>query len=455
MITNTGKRILSKYLVGQINTYASHISIGCGSKPLADADAHDTASYAVKPVMDFEMLRLPIISRGYVTESTLFSTTGTIGTVTGSGVAYAAPITNISSTTNLLVGQVITATTGTGSLGSGTVKVASITNVTAITVTSTASMTAGTITNLSKPTEKVSLTAEMPSLERYEITEVGVWSNEKNPIAGSNDSRVLFSFSEQENWKYHSTTTTDIISSTFDATAGNVNTLTTSTTFRINADDPFFDNSFRKTRYERPRYLNSGIIINANIAPNMTSTNSIFKLGTNDTHIHLSVPNGITFDNNTSEDQIKLTYSIIRANAADSAPNPLDLKILVEFIYDEDSTTTEYANMQIQITESNISGNSGNSYFVATKKISELATSSAFSWSKVRWIRISTKGPSSYYVNLDALRFENLSDIIANPNYGMVGYTKVKDGTPGVSIVKENNFSGNVEFRFVIDVGDA
>ena len=431
MITNTGKRILSKYLVGQINTYASHISIGCGSKPLADADAHDTASYAVKPVMDFEMLRLPIISRGYVTESTLFSTTGTIGTVTGSGVAYAAPITNISSTTNLLVGQVITATTGTGSLGSGTVKVASITNVTAITVTSTASMTAGTITNLSKPTEKVSLTAEMPSLERYEITEVGVWSNEKNPIAGSNDSRVLFSFSEQENWKYHSTT------------------------IRINADDPFFDNSFRKTRYERPRYLNSGIIINANIAPNMTSTNSIFKLGTNDTHIHLSVPNGITFDNNTSEDQIKLTYSIIRANAADSAPNPLDLKILVEFIYDEDSTTTEYANMQIQITESNISGNSGNSYFVATKKISELATSSAFSWSKVRWIRISTKGPSSYYVNLDALRFENLSDIIANPNYGMVGYTKVKDGTPGVSIVKENNFSGNVEFRFVIDVGDA
>lgn len=34
MITNTGKNILAKYLVGQAPAYASYIAIGCGAKPL-------------------------------------------------------------------------------------------------------------------------------------------------------------------------------------------------------------------------------------------------------------------------------------------------------------------------------------------------------------------------------------------------------------------------------------
>ena len=34
MITNTGKSIIAKYLVGQAPAYASYIAIGCGPKPL-------------------------------------------------------------------------------------------------------------------------------------------------------------------------------------------------------------------------------------------------------------------------------------------------------------------------------------------------------------------------------------------------------------------------------------
>jgi hypothetical protein len=34
MITNTGKNILAKYLVGQAPAYASYIAIGCGPKPV-------------------------------------------------------------------------------------------------------------------------------------------------------------------------------------------------------------------------------------------------------------------------------------------------------------------------------------------------------------------------------------------------------------------------------------
>lgn len=38
MITDVGKEIISKYLLGQTPAYATHISIGCGAVPL---DAND------------------------------------------------------------------------------------------------------------------------------------------------------------------------------------------------------------------------------------------------------------------------------------------------------------------------------------------------------------------------------------------------------------------------------
>jgi hypothetical protein len=57
MITNTGKNILAKYLLGQASAYASYIAIGCGSKPLnSDAILGD---YSNKERLDF-FLRLQI-----------------------------------------------------------------------------------------------------------------------------------------------------------------------------------------------------------------------------------------------------------------------------------------------------------------------------------------------------------------------------------------------------------
>lgn len=68
MITNVGKGIMSKYLLGQTSSYASHIAIGCGATP-ATALPVDLSGYAAKVSLDFEMLRIPILSRGYVIEN--------------------------------------------------------------------------------------------------------------------------------------------------------------------------------------------------------------------------------------------------------------------------------------------------------------------------------------------------------------------------------------------------
>ena len=64
MITNTGRDILSKFMIGQTSTYASYIALGIGPTPISSTTEHD--NYTDKEVLDFEAIRVPISSRGYV-----------------------------------------------------------------------------------------------------------------------------------------------------------------------------------------------------------------------------------------------------------------------------------------------------------------------------------------------------------------------------------------------------
>jgi hypothetical protein len=41
MITNTGKNIIAKYLLGQAPAFASYIAVGCGPKPLSDLEEYE------------------------------------------------------------------------------------------------------------------------------------------------------------------------------------------------------------------------------------------------------------------------------------------------------------------------------------------------------------------------------------------------------------------------------
>ena len=64
MITDAGKELIAKYLLGQVPAYASFISFGCG------ADLSDTAQPpADKQGMDFELVRVPISSRSYLVDA--------------------------------------------------------------------------------------------------------------------------------------------------------------------------------------------------------------------------------------------------------------------------------------------------------------------------------------------------------------------------------------------------
>jgi hypothetical protein len=66
MITDDGKQIIAKFMLGQAPAFASHIAAGVGPQPLLTGAS---ASIPVtKQSLDFEVFRVPILSKGFIKE---------------------------------------------------------------------------------------------------------------------------------------------------------------------------------------------------------------------------------------------------------------------------------------------------------------------------------------------------------------------------------------------------
>jgi hypothetical protein len=374
MITNTGKYIIAKYLLGQTPAYASYMALGCGAKPL---DTNDTApSYSTKQNLDFEMFRVPISSRGYVVEN----------------------------------GQ-----------------------------------------------SKLVLTAELPTEERYEISEVGIYSAGSNPDAASYDSRSVLVFSQTENWQHiNDVSATDILRITepLDATFSDNNIDTTSKIFESNADNKIFYNTNRVNRYERCRYFNNIIAIRGD-SSTMTTSGGHLVVGASPEYIRAS---GISLDfsKNAPSDELRLAFSVINKDG-DSLSVPDTVKIIVEFTNSIDES--KFARFEATIPNGTGTGQhdfSTNRYCVVTKERQDLYTTSNFAWTSVDTVNVYASvvdqgsASSNFYVVLDALRFENLNTL--NPLYGLIGYSVIQNDT-AKTIIKSTNTSNYVEFKFAIGVG--
>ena len=371
MITNKGKTIIAKYLLGQAPAYASYIAVGCGPQPLDTEDSF--GNYSAKENLDFEMFRVPISSRGYVNDD---------------------------------------------------------------------------------GTDKLVLTAELPTEERYEITEVGVYSAGSNPSAGAYDSKTIFAFTSTENWQHHTSSATVAISPITAAldTSNDDIIATTDAVFSTNADNSIFLNSVpRKTRYERCRFLNNIILIQGDdadltISEESDASEDHFVIESGSNHIHLTNPN-VDFTKNSPTDELRLAFSLINKDGADVAL-PETIRILVDFS-STDAGSGEFARFEAEINQGS-SGNLENSiadfetnrYFVVSKQLQELYTTANFTWTDVTVVKIyacviDAGLPSSdYYVSLDAIRLENIATI--SPLYGLTGYSVVRTDD-AESIIKSPN----------------
>ena len=383
MITDAGKSIIGKYLLGQAPSYASYIAIGCGPTPLDTADIQ--GDFSTKTNLDFEMFRVPISSRGFVKENGI---------------------------------------------------------------------------------DKIVLTAELPTEERYEVSEVGLYSAGSNPSAGAYDSKTVFAFTAGENWQHHTV-----------AAATEINTFTAplddpeddniiavaDTVFQTNADNAIFFKTSRASRYERCRFLNNIILIQGDdadltISEESGPTEDHFVIESGSNHIHLTGPQ-VDFSRNSPKDELRLAFSLVSKNGSSSAI-PDTIRVLVDFS-STDAGSGEFARFEAEINHAD-SGNTESSqdfetnrYFVVSKELQELYTTANFTWDAVTVVKIYAcvidgGVPSEdYYVALDALRLENTQTI--NPLYGLTGYSIVKNDN-AETIIKSPNTSKYVEFRFTVGV---
>jgi hypothetical protein len=449
LITSTGKNILAKYLIGQVASYASYIAIGVGSIPKERGEP--LQDFSNKKALDFEVLRVPIVSRGYISDD--------------NGIT------------------------------------------------------------------DVVFSAELPTDQRYEITEVGVYPGSSNPAAGVLDSKMLYTFSPTENWKYH----TDIQEAGIPVVLTPLNPdapeqsniVIEDKVFITSSNNVTFNNPVRISRYERPRFLDRVMMISGNLSNLQISDGVMQPVPSSDenyyaSHIHLTGTRP-PLDRNSPVDDLRLAFSVIDKNLGQS--EEIDrVRVLVQFASTDSIDPDNFAKMQIDIPGSDFANNR---YRVETRTLNDLAKSPTFTWNtiNVALIYVSVFGsislaeksvednvatiitdeehgfrvgeivslsgidelfdgdhvitettsstfsfalesenissspvggsakaiaPSSkFFVALDGLRMEN--NTAENPIYGLVGYSVVRnrDARP---FIKEGNSSNVIEFRFGMDV---
>jgi hypothetical protein len=390
MITDTGKSILTKYMLGQTTSYASYIALGCGAKPISSTYNWTTdssgykAAFKAKTEMDFEMLRVPIISRGYAD------------------------------------GQLV-------------------------------------------------LTAELPTTERYEISEIGLYPAVQNPSAGIADSRNLFTFSTTEKWYSQEGTAspqvelTTVSSALDEESVDNSINFTdgvfteSSAAFRASATNVLFSNTERIGRYELPRFFDSSIFVLGNgvaMASTVDTDAEVLAYSVQATDNFITLENTqADLTRNSPADKIKVALSLVNKDGAGTTNHPDRVNVIVDFIASNNGSYARFGKTE------DVSGySSSNRYVVLSQTLGEMTitnSGSGFKWRNVNTIKVYVSvfdGGSlstNHYVSLDAIRMENVSS--PNPLYGLTGYTVIEN-TSSQTFVKENNTQALVEFRFSMDV---
>lgn len=535
MITTNGKLIIAKYLIDQAPSYAAYIAVGGGHNPRTSAKYNPYAVTAAN--ISSNVVNVTATGHGFSLGDYVFIS-NVNSTINGTHL-----ITNVT-TNNFRFNLVASNATNTSLSSLATL---SFENKEKLDfemfrvpiVSRSYSVNENGIS-------QITFSAELPSQERYYMTEAGVFSAGSNPIAVTSDSRMLSTFSSSENWEYHNASNVSEIkaptsedtpleiapAATYGGTSYAVSTVINpnlNPAFLLDNTDGIFSSSYRANlqHKEQPRMLKNSITVAGNMsAINTTATTwTTISGGADQPHIHLT---GQTYpmDVNSSSDEMALAFSVIRRYADDD--NPANVYIMVEFSSEENDANQAYAKMQIELSSADfpaLNDTSGYYYFVKRKTLADLLRSSNFTWENVKVAKVyvevipttrsitnkaltsnvatittsethyvavgdtitvsgvdatfdgtftvtaineSAKTISyaktatdvtstadtgtlnrdgqSMFVALDGLRFENNFDMAANPLYGMTAYSPVKDSNSKPAL-KDTNSKNLIDIK--------
>lgn len=444
MITNTGKEIISKYLLGQTSAYATHISIGCGAVPLDGNDpAPSPSALASKEKMDFEMIRVPITSKGFVDDN---------------GTTKVSLTAELPKESRYDITEIGLWSSGSNSLARNFDSrmifnfsepwQAHSTSISDITTPIPLGSSGDITTNL-KYFRASSSNPVFSNSDRKARKEGPRFLDSKIFLRG--DSSIIQGASGSWSGENPQYTVTNKAKSAGTATLTiGSHLLNVGDEVVVSISDANFDGTHTITERTNTTigYSSSGTVTSA-----AASGTVVFQ---NSTHIHL---NAINFDisKNSPTDKVLLAFSLVDADALGSGIDPDYVKILLEFYRNETSILSGYAKAEIYIDGTEFTGDR---YKVIEIPISDLITSADFSSLEIRVSRIfasvvhtesgQQKTSPHHYVELEGLRLENTTTV--NPVYGMVGYSVVRT-TDGQPLYKFQNTNNYIEFRFNLDVG--
>lgn len=466
MITSTGKNILSKYLIGQTSSYASHIAIGCGATPLSPSGFF--GDYSSKTSLDLEVARVPIISRGYElvdgVENIVFT-----GQLPSTGQYDITEIGVYSSSKN-------PSATGVDSKGilffdsSESWEIHDAASSSAVPlITTPLDSDNFFVTSITALSNKLEIQISVPS--GYPTRTLKL--NSRVSISGSSNTSfnldgfvvdtpaVLISSSTAI---FYVTPIGSMPSGTYDPmpNPATINLqfndgvftsqLTQKAFFVTNNNSYFSPNGDRKP--EKPRVGSNTLMVRADsslVPPDsMTST----------WHLHL---NNFSLDlsKNLPTDELRLGFSITDTAATEMLPSIITSATFnIEFAGGSESDSSRPTALFAGSPEELAPG-----HYVVAVQLQDLVTSSNFSWQSVNMVRISAdiEGPNLIgdtmtgyatpaYLIFDYLRLENTSTI--NPLYGLTGYSVIKN-INGDPISKLPNTTSLVEFRFALDISNS
>lgn len=316
--------------------------------------------------------------------------------------------------------------------------------------------------------EKLVFKAEMPTSERYRLTEIGLYPAESNLLAERYDSKTFVSFTNAEPWTYvlqGSASAVPYVNQSLQVaaddsiTAGGLvgNFITNSTgqkitvpAFFMNSNDPIFEYVDRINRREPPRFLSKSLTLSGDFS----DLNSSFVSASTGYYLENSAIN-LNLGNNLPTDQIKIAYSVISKTLTNNDSPDTGVRIRLELINNVSGTPTAYVNITSPSAAfvDDLDPGKKKRYQVVTKQISDFTASADFSWSNINLIRIYADVidavPSDYFIAFDGIRLENIST--PNPLYSLIGaeYIKTSDG---FDVLKQENSTAYIEYRFGLGI---
>jgi hypothetical protein len=307
--------------------------------------------------------------------------------------------------------------------------------------------------------EKIVFKAEMPTEQRYLISEVGFYPSLSNSVAGKYDSKLLVTFTPLESWSYVSEGSSEavLLSDTpLDDDNDESNISTELMAQFIYSDAIIFNNTLRKNRQEPPRFLNRALLISGS----SSYINEEFEISENSGYLENAGIN-IDLSRNSSIDKIKIAFSLL-SKIYDNENNPDSVRIVVEFINNISNIGVQSpkAVLKIELQEEDFEYENGpenniNRYIVVEKQISDLVKDDNFSFANINYVRIYTsvitndEPTDEYYISLDGIRLDNVSS--RNPLYSLVGYNKIISEN-SYPILKQENTNNYIEYRFGLGV---